>query len=109
MMLENVESVNKDLASDQFLSGSQIHRFLILHKDLDADDGELTRTRKVRRRIVAEKYDVLIDALYSNRATCHVKAEVTFEDGRKGSIEADLQIMDTTVFEAIDKKTAKAS
>ncbi len=109
MMLENVEKVNKDLASDQFLSGSQIHRFLILHKELDADDGELTRTRKVRRRIVAEKYAVLIDALYSDKPDCHIKTEVTFEDGRKGSIEADIEIMNAKVFEVIDQKTARAS
>ncbi|NKB77356.1 MAG: AMP-binding protein [Gammaproteobacteria bacterium] len=109
MMLENVEKVNKDLSSDQFLSGSQIKRFLILHKELDADDGELTRTRKVRRRIVAEKYNVLIAALYANETNCHVKTEVTFEDGRKGSIESDLEIMDVKRFEVIDQKTAKAS
>ncbi len=92
---ECIEKVNADLTSDPHLSGSQIHRFLILHKELDADDGELTRTRKVRRRIVAERYGDLIEALYDGRDQVHVEAVVTFEDGRKGKIVADLAIRDT--------------
>ncbi len=93
MVLENIQQVNQDLAADRKLSASRIQRFLILHKELDADDGELTRTRKVRRRIIAEKYNALIEALYSGAGSCHVQTEVTFEDGRKGTIEADLDIM----------------
>ncbi|MFP6712122.1 MAG: AMP-binding protein [Rhodospirillales bacterium] len=89
-----VEKVNQDLSNDEKLAGSQIKRYLILHKDLDADDGELTRTRKVRRRTIAEKYADLIDALYSGATHCSINAMVTFEDGRTGSIEADLQIRD---------------
>jgi len=89
-----VEKVNADLADDPHLSGSQIRRFLILHKELDADDGELTRTRKVRRRIIAERYADLIEALYDGRDQVHVEAEVTFEDGRKGKIVADVAIRD---------------
>ena len=92
-----VEKVNADLVDDPHLSGSQIHRFLILHKELDADDGELTRTRKVRRRIIAERYGDLIEALYDGRDEVHVEAEVTFEDGRKGKIVADLAIRDAGV------------
>ena len=93
MLQECVETVNSDLARDEKLSGSQIKRFLLLHKELDADDGELTRTRKVRRRIVAEKYDVLIDALYEPATThCEIESEMTFEDGRTGIVHADLQI-----------------
>ena len=92
----HVESVNASLAEDPQLAGSQIKRFLILHKQLDADDGELTRTQKVRRRTVAEKYGVLIDALYSDRDHCEIETEVTFEDGRKGSVKADLMIFDVT-------------
>jgi long-chain acyl-CoA synthetase len=92
---ECIEKVNTDLTSDPHLSGSQIHRFLILHKELDADDGELTRTRKVRRRIIAERYGDLIEALYDGRDQVHVEAEVTFEDGRKGKIVADLAIRNT--------------
>jgi long-chain acyl-CoA synthetase len=87
-----VEKVNADLATDPHLSGSQIKRFLILHKELDADDGELTRTRKVRRRFVAEKYGELIEALYSDKTSHSVEAKVTFEDGRTGVIRADLKI-----------------
>ena len=103
MILGNIEQVNRDLASDAHLSGSQISRFLILHKELDADDGELTRTRKVRRRIVLEKYAVLIDALYSGKANCFIRTEVVFEDGRKGSIEGDLIIRDVPTFDTLAK------
>jgi len=92
LISECVAQVNADLAADPHLAGSQIKRFLILHKELDADDGELTRTRKVRRAIVAEKYADLIDALYSGKDHCPIEAEVTFEDGRTGVINADLRI-----------------
>jgi long-chain acyl-CoA synthetase len=87
-----VAEVNRDLAKDAQLAGSQIHRFLILHKELDADDGELTRTRKVRRSFVADKYGVLIEALYSGASHAEIETEVTYEDGRKGSMKADLVI-----------------
>ena len=70
----------------------------MLHKELDADDGELTRTRKVRRRIIAERYAPLIDALYSDTDSCHIDTEVVFEDGRRGAISADLRIGDVEVF-----------
>jgi long-chain acyl-CoA synthetase len=73
---------------------------LILHKELDADDGELTRTRKVRRRIVAEKYAGLIDALYSDAERVHVETAITFEDGRKGLIAADLKIEEAACAQA---------
>jgi long-chain acyl-CoA synthetase len=95
---EHVEQVNQDLSADPQLGGSQIRRFLVLHKELDADDGELTRTRKVRRGFVADRYGELIAALYSDRDTCHVETEVTFEDGRKGTIAADLKILDAKTF-----------
>ncbi len=91
---DRVEKVNADLATDPQLSGSQIKRFLVLHKQLEADDGELTRTQKVRRSTIAEKYGVLIDALYSASDHCEIETEVTFEDGRKGSVKADLAIVD---------------
>jgi long-chain acyl-CoA synthetase len=87
-----VAKVNDDLARDSHLSGSQIKRFLVLHKELDADDGELTRTRKVRRSFVTDKYGQLIKALYSGADHCPVKAQVTFEDGRTATIDADLPI-----------------
>ncbi|MFQ5993824.1 MAG: AMP-binding protein [Acidiferrobacterales bacterium] len=91
-----VEQVNRDLAKDSHLASSQIHRFLVLHKELDADDGELTRTRKVRRSFVAEKYDKLVEALYADGSRCKIETEVTFEDGRKGSVRADLEIRDVS-------------
>ena len=87
-----IAQVNADLAGDPQLSSSRIRRFLVLHKELDADDGELTRTRKVRRRIVAERYAPLIDALYTDVDTCHIDTDVIFEDGRRGQISADLRI-----------------
>jgi long-chain acyl-CoA synthetase len=93
-----VEKVNADLAKDARLSGSQIKRYLILHKELDADDGELTRTRKVRRRFIAERYADLIDALYSEKTSHAVEAQVKFEDGRTGTIRANLKIRETERF-----------
>lgn len=92
-----VDTVNVDLAGDDKLSGSQIKRFLVLHKELDADDGELTRTRKVRRNVVAERYGDLIDALFSDRNQCSVEATVTFEDGRTDTIRANLTIGEATI------------
>ena len=93
-----IARVNADLAGDLQLCSSQIKRFLVLHKELDADDGELTRTRKVRRRIIAERYAPLIDALYSDADTCHIDTDVVFEDGRRGQISADLKIDTAEVF-----------
>jgi long-chain acyl-CoA synthetase len=87
-----VEQVNGDLAADPKLAGSQIKRFLILHKELDADDGELTRTRKVRRRFVADRYGPLVEALFSNVSRAHIETTVKFEDGRTGLIKADLEV-----------------
>jgi long-chain acyl-CoA synthetase len=99
LIQECVEKVNADLAEDPNLSSSQIKRFLILHKELDADDGELTRTRKVRRNVVFDRYGDLIEALYSDKTNCEVEASMTFEDGRTGTIRADLQIHNAAVFE----------
>jgi long-chain acyl-CoA synthetase len=93
-----VEKVNRDLAVDAALGNSQIHRFLVLHKELDADDGELTRTRKVRRRYIGEKYRDLIDALYSAKTSCFVETEMKFEDGRTGKVSADLRIAEAKVY-----------
>ena len=94
LIRENLAKVNTDLAGDAHLSGSQIRRFLILPKELDADDGELTRTLKVRRRIVAERYGPLIEALYSDKERFSMESQVTFEDGRTGTIKADLVLRD---------------
>ena len=103
MMAENIEQTNADLSTDSKMSGSQIHRFLILHKELDPDDGEMTRTRKVRRSVIFDRYDVLINALYDGSNSAHIKTEVTFEDGRTGAIEADVSIMDVKTFSAVSK------
>ncbi|HSU42677.1 MAG TPA: AMP-binding protein [Casimicrobiaceae bacterium] len=89
-----VEQVNEALAAEPGLAPSQVRRFLILHKELDPDDDELTRTRKVRRGFIAEKYAVLIDALYAGRAMQHIETLVKFEDGRSGLVAADLRIED---------------
>ena len=102
----HIEQVNRDLAADPNLASSQIKRFLILHKELDADDGELTRTRKVRRRIVAEKYDPLIEGLYSSADHAFIETQVTFEDGRTGTLSADLQIAETATVAAEPLKKA---
>ena len=101
-----VEQVNADLAADPMMAGSQIHRFLVLHKELDADDGELTRTRKVRRRFIAEKYLPLIDALYAGARSCFIETQVRFEDGRTGTVSADLKIADSKTFAAAQVKRA---
>jgi long-chain acyl-CoA synthetase len=87
-----IAQANRDLAAEPSLAASQIRRFLILHKELDADDGELTRTRKVRRRIIAERYQSLVEALYSSAEVGLIESEVTFEDGRRGTMRAELAI-----------------
>ncbi len=103
----HVEEVNKSLSTDEMLSGCQIHRFLVLHKELDADDGELTRTRKVRRKIVGEKYQDLVNALYDGSDKVSTETEVTYEDGRKGSIKATLEIRDAKVAEVAHLEAAE--
>jgi len=98
MVKECVEKVNADLAQDALLAGSQISRFLVLHKELDADDGELTRTNKVRRGFIAEKYQPLVDALYDGKTEQYIETTVKFEDGRTGKVSATLRIVDTRTF-----------
>lgn len=98
LIRECVEKVNADLSVDALLAGSQISRFLVLHKELDADDGELTRTNKVRRGFIADKYQPLVDALYSERTQQFIETVVKFEDGRSGSVSATLNIGDAQTF-----------
>ncbi len=98
MIERRVDELNKALSAEAMVAGSQIHRFLILHKELDADDGELTRTLKVRRSFVAERYAPLLQALYDGSQRCLIKTEVTFEDGRKGVIEGDVRIVDMKTY-----------
>ena len=100
-----IEEVNAGLAHDAMVADSQVHRFLVLHKELDPDDDELTRTRKVRRNFIAEKYKVLIDALYAGKANQYIETEVKFEDGRRGKVSADLTIVDAKTF-PVAKKAA---
>ena len=110
LIRECIEKANAELALDPMLCASQVHRFLILHKELDPDDDELTRTRKVRRGFVAEKYAVLIEALYSGKATQFIETQVKFEDGRSGMVSADLVIMDAqTHSNAPPQSTKKAA
>ena len=104
LIKECVEKVNADLASDALLAGSQVSRFLVLHKELDADDGELTRTNKVRRGFIAEKYGVLVDALYAGKSEQYIETQVKFEDGRTGSVSATLALWDAKTFAPV--KTA---
>jgi long-chain acyl-CoA synthetase len=94
LMAECVEKVNAGLAADAVMASSQIHRFLVLHKELDADDEELTRTRKVRRGFIGEKYAVLVDALYAGKSEQFIETKVRFEDGRIGAVSATLKLMD---------------
>ncbi len=98
LIKECVEKVNADLSVDTLLAGSQISRFLVLHKELDADDGELTRTNKVRRGFIADKYQPLVDALYSDKTEQFIETVVKFEDGRSGSVSATLKISDAQTF-----------
>ena len=93
----HVEEVNRSIAEDTMLAGCQVHRFVVLHKELDADDGELTRTRKVRRRIIEEKYADIIAALYDGSEKVSTRTEVTYEDGRKGYISATLDVRSAEV------------
>ena len=101
MVEEHIEQVNRDLAAEPRVAGACIKRFLVLHKELDADDGELTRTQKVRRKFINERYEPLIDALYSDKSSQFVSTTVVFEDGRKGTIEADVAIRDVGAAEPL--------
>jgi len=98
-----VEKVNADLAQDDKLAGSQISRFLVLHKELDADDGEMTRTRKVKRGFINDKYQVLVDAMYGGKSEQFIETQVKFEDGRTGQVSATLKISDVKTFPSVQK------
>ena len=94
---QHVEEVNASVAQDPMLSGCQIARFLVLHKELDADDGEMTRTRKIKRGVISERYADLIEGLYDGRDSVRTETEVTYEDGRKGKLRATVRIEDARV------------
>ena len=103
MIEKHVAEVNRSLAADKVMTGAQIRRFLILHKELDADDGELTRTQKVRRGFIADRYGPLVTALYDGSEEADIATEVTFEDGRKGMIKARVKIRDMKSAPAMEK------
>ena len=103
LIRECVEKVNADLSADAMLAGSQISRFLVLHKELDADDGEMTRTRKVKRGYINDKYQVLVDALYGGKKEQFIETAVKFEDGRSGSVSATLPIVDAKTYPAMKR------
>jgi long-chain acyl-CoA synthetase len=97
MIERHVDEVNRSLVEEGVMAGAQIRRFLILHKELDADDGELTRTMKVRRGLISERYAPLVKALYDGTSEAAISTEVTFEDGRKGTLAARVKIRDMKV------------
>ncbi len=94
MIERHVDEVNRSLVGEGVMAGAQIRRFLILHKELDADDGELTRTMKVRRGLITDRYGPLVQALYDGAGEAAISTEVTFEDGRKGMLSARVKIRD---------------
>ena len=97
LIAECIGQVNEGLAGEPGMSDTQVARFLVLYKELDPDDDELTRTRKVRRGFIAQKYGVLVDALYGGRTEQFIETQVKFEDGRTGSVSATLQILDAKI------------
>ena len=101
LLMGHVERINRDLAAEPAMAGAQIRRFLILPKELDADDGEITRTGKVRRRFIGDRYAALIEALYATAPEVDFTTGVTFEDGRRGSIAARLKIQDVAAAELV--------
>src|SRR6516165_5271066 len=94
MVGRNIAEMNVSLAEEKVIAGAQVRRFMILHKELEADDGELTRTQKVRRGFVADRYAALLAAFYNDAKEVDISTEVTFEDGRKGRMSARLKIYD---------------
>jgi long-chain acyl-CoA synthetase len=100
MIAQHIDETNRSLAEEELMAGAQIHRFLILHKELDPDDGELTRTQKLRRGHIVDRYSPLIEAFYNGATTAQITTEVTFEDGHKGVIAARVAIRDLKPYPA---------
>ena len=109
MLEKHVDEVNKSLVDEGVMGNAQIKRFLVLHKELDADDGELTRTMKVRRSLIADRYGALVTALYDGSKLADVATEVTFEDGRKGTLSARVAIRDATAYPVPETAMEKAA
>jgi long-chain acyl-CoA synthetase len=108
MIAQHVDEVNRSLADEGVMAGAQIRRFLVLPKELDADDGEVTRTQKIRRGLIAERYASLVEALYSGAAAADISTEITFEDGRKGVLNARVAIRDMRPYAARAKAAGTA-
>jgi len=109
MIAAHVDEVNRSLAAEPMMGGAQVRRFLILHKELDADDGELTRTQKVRRGFIADRYAPLVEALYDASQEVDIRTEVTFEDGRKGVIAARVKVRDCATYPVAAQRTLEAA
>ena len=106
LVADCIDKVNADLASEPGMADTQVARFLVLHKELDPDDDELTRTRKVRRNFIADKYGVLVEALYTGKQQQFIETLVKFEDGRTGSVSATLTIVEAKLHPASAKAAA---
>ena len=109
MIAAHVDEVNRSLATEPMMGGAQVRRFLILHKELDADDGELTRTQKVRRGFIADRYEPLVEALYDGSPEADIRTEVTFEDGRKGVIAARVKVRDCKTYPVTEQRALEAA
>jgi len=109
MIAQHVDEVNRSLAEEEVMAGAQIRRFLVLHKELDPDDGELTRTQKLRRGFIIDRYAPLVEAFYSGVTTADISTQVTFEDGHKGAINARVAIRDMRIYPARAAKLERAA
>jgi long-chain acyl-CoA synthetase len=109
MIAEHVDEVNRSLAKEEVMAGAQIRRFLILHKELDPDDGELTRTQKLRRGHIVDRYSPLVEAFYNGSTEAQIATDVTFEDGHKGRIAARVVIRDMKPYPAPTAKMERAA
>jgi long-chain acyl-CoA synthetase len=109
MLVKHVDEVNRSLVEEQVMAGAQVKRFLVLPKELDADDGELTRTMKIRRGLIAERYAPLVTALYDGSKEAAISTEMTFEDGRKGTLSARVAIRDMKTYPVPAKAMEQAA
>ncbi|MGB7099513.1 MAG: long-chain fatty acid--CoA ligase, partial [Xanthobacteraceae bacterium] len=109
MIGRHIDDVNRSLAEEEIMAGAQIRRFLVLHKELDPDDGELTRTQKLRRGHIIDRYSPLIEAFYNSSTEAQIATEVTFEDGHKGVIAARVTIRDVKTYPVPATKLERAA
>ena len=109
MIAQHIDEVNRSLAEEEVMAGAQIRRFLVLHKELDPDDGELTRTQKIRRGHIVDRYSPLVEALYNGSTQAQITTEITFDDGHKGTIAARITIRDINSYPAPAPKLERAA